>query len=71
MLRGLAFGLVDDQRRVHGGPIPVERLGFEPGLDCFARVGSLDEVDTLITDEGLDAALAIDLQAAGSRVVIA
>src|SRR5438309_1004043 len=90
-------------RRVHGGAIPVERLGFERGLptpdvaeaavkramlhaarrvvvladhtkvgsDCFARFGELDEVDTLVSDEGLDIELAADLQAAGPRVVLA
>ena len=41
------------------------------GNDCFARVGGLDEVDTLVCDDGLDAALAIDIQAAGPRVVLA
>jgi DeoR family fructose operon transcriptional repressor len=41
------------------------------GNDCFARVGGLDEVDTLVTDDGLDSAVAMDLQAAGPRVVLA
>ncbi|MEA2147459.1 MAG: DeoR family transcriptional regulator, fructose operon transcriptional repressor [Solirubrobacteraceae bacterium] len=41
------------------------------GNDCFARFGELEEVDTLITDEGLDLGLAADLQAAGPRVVLA
>lgn len=41
------------------------------GNDCFARFGELDEVDTLISDEGLDISLAADLQAAGPRVVLA
>lgn len=41
------------------------------GNDNFSRVGGLDEVDTLITDDGLDPAIAIDLQAAGPRVVLA
>jgi DeoR family fructose operon transcriptional repressor len=41
------------------------------GNDCFARFGDLEEVDTLITDEGLDIELAADLQAAGPRVVLA
>ncbi|MGA2929640.1 MAG: DeoR/GlpR family DNA-binding transcription regulator [Solirubrobacteraceae bacterium] len=41
------------------------------GNDGFARFGGLDEVDTLISDDGLDAALAIDIQAAGPRVVLA
>jgi DeoR family fructose operon transcriptional repressor len=41
------------------------------GNDCFARFGELDEVDTIVTDEGLDLELAADLQAAGPRVVLA
>ena len=41
------------------------------GNDTFARVGGLDEVDVLISDEALDPAVAIDLQAAGPRVVLA
>jgi DeoR family fructose operon transcriptional repressor len=41
------------------------------GNDCFARFADLDEVDTLVTDEGLDLELAADLQAAGPRVVLA
>jgi len=41
------------------------------GNDYFARVGGLDEIDTLVSDDGLDAALAIDIQAAGPRVVLA
>ncbi len=39
--------------------------------DCFARFGDLGEVDTLVTDSGLDPVLAGDLQAAGPRVVLA
>lgn len=41
------------------------------GNDCFARVAGLEEVDTLISDDELDAAVAVDLQAAGPRVVLA
>ena len=41
------------------------------GNDCFARVGGLDEIDAIISDAGLDAAVAMDLQAAGPRVVLA
>ena len=41
------------------------------GNDCFARFGSLEDVDTLITDDGLDVTLAGDIQAAGPRVVLA
>jgi DeoR family fructose operon transcriptional repressor len=41
------------------------------GNDCFARFGELDEVDTLITDEGVNLEVAADLQAAGPRVVLA
>ena len=40
------------------------------GNDCFARFGELDEVETLICDDGLDLGLAADLQAAGPRVVL-
>jgi DeoR family transcriptional regulator, fructose operon transcriptional repressor len=40
------------------------------GNDCFARFGELEEVDTLVCDEGLDIELAGDLQAAGPRVVL-
>jgi DeoR family fructose operon transcriptional repressor len=41
------------------------------GNDCFARFGDLEEVDTLISDGGLNLDLAADLQAAGPRVVLA
>jgi DeoR family fructose operon transcriptional repressor len=41
------------------------------GNDCFARFGALGEIDTLITDDGLDVTVAADLQAAGPRVVLA
>ncbi|HET8977440.1 MAG TPA: DeoR/GlpR family DNA-binding transcription regulator [Solirubrobacteraceae bacterium] len=41
------------------------------GNDTFARVGGLEEVDVLISDDELDPAVAIDLQAAGPRVVLA
>jgi DeoR family transcriptional regulator, fructose operon transcriptional repressor len=41
------------------------------GNDYFSRVGGLDEVDTLISDDGLDGAVAMELQAAGPRVVLA
>jgi DeoR family fructose operon transcriptional repressor len=41
------------------------------GNDAFARFGDLDEVDTLVTDDGLDVSLAADIQAAGPRVVLA
>lgn len=41
------------------------------GNDCFARFGSLDEIDAFITDDRLDVGLAADLQAAGPRVVLA
>src|SRR5947209_19311223 len=41
------------------------------GNDCFARFGELDEVDTLITDDGVNLEVAADLQAAGPRVVLA
>lgn len=39
------------------------------GNDYLARFGSLSEVDTLITDTGIDAGLAEDIEAAGVRVV--
>jgi DeoR family fructose operon transcriptional repressor len=41
------------------------------GNDCFARFGDLDEIDTLISDDGVDRSVAMDLQAAGPRVVLA
>jgi DeoR family transcriptional regulator, fructose operon transcriptional repressor len=41
------------------------------GNDCFARFGELEELDTVVTDDGLDLELAADLQAAGPRVVLA
>ena len=41
------------------------------GNDCFARFGELPQIDTLISDDGLDVALAADIQAAGPRVVLA
>jgi DeoR family fructose operon transcriptional repressor len=41
------------------------------GNDCFARFGSLEDIDTFITDDGLDVTVAGDLQAAGPRVVLA
>jgi DeoR family fructose operon transcriptional repressor len=40
------------------------------GSDCFARFGELEEVETLVCDDGLDIELAADLQAAGPRVVL-
>lgn len=40
------------------------------GNDHFARFGSLAEVDTFITDTGVDAELARDIEAAGPRVVL-
>jgi DeoR family transcriptional regulator, fructose operon transcriptional repressor len=41
------------------------------GNDAFARFGDLDQIDVLISDEGLDTQVAADLQAAGPRVVLA
>lgn len=41
------------------------------GSDCFARFGALDDVDTFVTDDGLDVTVASDIQAAGPRVVLA
>jgi DeoR family fructose operon transcriptional repressor len=41
------------------------------GNDCFSSFGDLEQVDTLVTDTGLDRALAADLEAAGPRVVLA
>jgi DeoR family transcriptional regulator, fructose operon transcriptional repressor len=38
------------------------------GNDHFARFGSLSDVDTLITDEGLDAQVADEIRRAGTRV---
>ncbi|MGQ0464959.1 MAG: DeoR/GlpR family DNA-binding transcription regulator [Sporichthyaceae bacterium] len=39
------------------------------GVDHFARFGNLDDVDVLVTDAGLAPELALDLDAAGLRVV--
>lgn len=39
------------------------------GNDNLARFGSMSDVDVLITDSGLDAELAIELEEAGVRVV--
>lgn len=39
------------------------------GTDHFAAFGSIDDVDTVITDSGLDADLAAEVEAAGARVV--
>lgn len=39
------------------------------GNDNLVRFGSLEDVDTLITDTGLDAGLVPDIEAAGVRVV--
>jgi DeoR family fructose operon transcriptional repressor len=39
------------------------------GNDCFARFADLADIDTFITDTGIDAAVAADIAAAGPRVV--
>lgn len=39
------------------------------GNDCLARFGALDQVDVFVTDTGLDAGLAADLEAADLKVV--
>lgn len=39
------------------------------GVDCFARFARLDQVDAVITDDGLDPANAEAVAAAGPRVV--
>jgi DeoR family fructose operon transcriptional repressor len=41
------------------------------GQDHLSRFATLDEIDTLITDSGLDAQLAEELRAQGPRVVLA
>jgi DeoR family transcriptional regulator, fructose operon transcriptional repressor len=41
------------------------------GNDNFARFGDLDQVDTLITDSGLEESLVAELEPAGPRVVLA
>jgi DeoR family transcriptional regulator, fructose operon transcriptional repressor len=41
------------------------------GSDRFARFGGIGDVDVLVTDSGLDPALAARLEAAGPRVVLA
>ena len=40
------------------------------GNDHFARFGGLDDVDTFITDTGVDKQVAGDIEAAGPRVVV-
>lgn len=39
------------------------------GNDFFARFAWLDDVDTFVTDDGLDSAVADELEANGPRVV--
>ncbi len=39
------------------------------GVDHFARFGAVTDVDVLVTDSGIDAELALDLDSAGVRVV--
>jgi DeoR family fructose operon transcriptional repressor len=39
------------------------------GNDCFARFGDLADVDTIVSDDGLDPLLADELESAGPRVV--
>jgi DeoR family fructose operon transcriptional repressor len=39
------------------------------GVDHLARFGDLEQVDTLITDSGLDERIAAELESAGPRVV--
>jgi len=39
------------------------------GNDCLARFGTLDQVDVLVTDTGLDDGLTADLEAADLKVV--
>jgi DeoR family fructose operon transcriptional repressor len=39
------------------------------GIDHFARFADLSEIDTLITDTGMDSVVAAELAAAGPRVV--
>lgn len=39
------------------------------GNDHLIRFAALDDIDTLVTDDGLDAGLAADLESAGMRVV--
>jgi DeoR family transcriptional regulator, fructose operon transcriptional repressor len=41
------------------------------GNDCFARFADLKEVDTVVTDDGLEPALANKFEAAGVRLVLA
>ena len=41
------------------------------GNDHFARFGELDDIDTVITDNGLDPDIADEIAAAGPRVVLA
>lgn len=39
------------------------------GNDCFARFATLADIDLLVTDEGLDADVASEIESAGPRVV--
>jgi DeoR family fructose operon transcriptional repressor len=41
------------------------------GQDHLSRFASLDEIDTLITDTGLDAQVADELRALGPKVLLA
>jgi DeoR family fructose operon transcriptional repressor len=39
------------------------------GTDCFARFATIDQIDTIVTDDGLDPAEAAEFEAAGPTVV--
>jgi DeoR family fructose operon transcriptional repressor len=39
------------------------------GNDCLARFGALSDLDTLVTDAGLDDDMVDDIEALGVRVV--
>jgi DeoR family fructose operon transcriptional repressor len=41
------------------------------GQDHLSRFAALDEIDTLITDSGLDALVADELRSRGLKVVLA
>lgn len=41
------------------------------GADHFARFGSVDQLDTIVTDSALDSRLCRELESAGPRVVLA
>lgn len=62
---GVKRALIDAARRT---VILADHTKF--GRESFARVAPLSDVDTVITDVGLDIELADDIESAGPRVVV-